>query len=490
VLDETISKVDGKQLVKAADLPKPSPLLASLAIDSGVLSPAFSPGTREYTVSLPYAKESLGITAAPAYSPATLFLGAARITAGQPAAASLQVGQNRFVITVSAADTSSQYAITAARAAYVPPQDTSHTDTSHTDTSHVDHGKPKPGPNEILVLNWKHYGAILLNWDNQGLGENVVLTHFPLLLRLDGSNFDFSEAAADGRDLRIATSSGNLLPFELAAWDPTAKVAELWIMLDTLRIRDEKETLLLYWGNSAAAAVSDPAKVFAPDGGWSGVWHLNEAGRGSAGEYEDATGRFNATGGAGDGKNVPARRAGVVGYGQDFKAKNVPTFLSMPSAFDPGDKAWTFTAWIRRIGNEKSVIFHKMSGNQAYEQRFEIATLAGVGEEVTVTRDGAYFITGVYLPDEAFVQLGVVWDGTQLHCYLDGFEQNAMDWTQGGKSGAEVFLGAASRYGAYGFHGMMDEVWFSSEARDPRWMQLLYENQMPYSGFVGFLKLQ
>ncbi|MCS3732494.1 cadherin-like beta sandwich domain-containing protein [Mucilaginibacter dorajii] len=87
-------------------LPAADVSLASLAINGGALSPAFSGTTFTYTASVPYSFSTLNITPVTNAADATVTVGATTISAGAPSASvPLNTGlPNRIRVTVTAAD--------------------------------------------------------------------------------------------------------------------------------------------------------------------------------------------------------------------------------------------------------------------------------------------------------------------------------------------------------------------------------------------------
>ncbi|MDB5105148.1 MAG: hypothetical protein JWP91_2837 [Fibrobacteres bacterium] len=479
-LDMLISKQDGKQVIVNATLPKPSPDLASLQISPGALTPAFAPSVKEYAVSLPYDQDELGITLIPKYAPATVRVGTDVFvsgSAGKPV--DLEVGLNRLVINVTAADTSTQYVLNATRARQIVPVDTTPVDTV----------KPPADTTKLDILAWKHKAMLVPNFKQVGIGKGSLVTGFPILIRLEQTGafpFNFMEAAADGADIRFTTADNRILPHEITRWDQVKGDARVWVRFDTLNSSNDSGYFMMYWGNAAAVTTSDPAKVF-PPGQWSGVWHLEESSLGAFGDFKDATGRFNGTGG-GFSKGQPVRRGGECGYGQDFKSTNDQAFIRLPEEYDPGKDAWTMHMWVKREGVEPGVLFNKADGTTANQQRFQLNSLA-TGQRLSLSRAGANFLTTVYLPQDNFILIGVVYNGTKASVYVNGAFKESLDWTQGPHAFAKTYLGASDARGTDGFHGILDEVWSSSKAQSSAYMRLIFESQKLYSDFISILPL-
>jgi hypothetical protein len=511
-LDMRIAKVDGKQVVTSMVVPKPSPNLAALGVSPGTLVPPFDPAIKEYAVSLAPNQTWLQVTMTPAYAPASLWAGLTRAESGVPVKPfDMAIGENRVVLSITAADTSTQYVIKATRAPKAPidpvtPPDTSiappDTSIAPPDTSIAPPDTSVAPPDTSIAppdtsvappdtadtgpfAAWKHQALISLEFPQVAIGRDFEVTDFPLLLRLDKNKFDISEAAADGRDLRFATAAGKILPYQLMNFDQGAE-ARVWVKVDTLRGRDDTSPILMYWGNPAAVSASDPAAVFSAASGWTGVYHLEETGKGAAGEYQDATGQFPGTA---VGATMPGRKISAIGYAQDFNTTNSQAVIQLPGAFDPGPNAWTVQMWVRQEGADLGVIFKKGEGPTPNDQRFQLFSQEN-DHRLVVQRNGASLATKTYLPQDQWFQIGITYDGSKVRIYENGQEHEIADWTQGNHASAKTLLGAADDRGTSGFHGALDEFWVSRVVRSRDFMRLMYESQKPNSPFVTVLPLK
>lgn len=131
--------------------------------------------------------------------------------------------------------------------------------------------------------DWNHARRISTDPSAAGIILSGDLIGFPLLIRLDTGNFDFSQASPDGSDIRLAKSDGRPLPFEIEFWDSLQSRAALWVRMDTLRARRPGAYIMLHWGNSGASVQSQPVAVFDTASGFAGAWHLHrESGADSA----------------------------------------------------------------------------------------------------------------------------------------------------------------------------------------------------------------
>lgn len=469
VLDLLIRKEGGVQVVSSLlpvpVKPTPSVRLASLGLSPGSLVPAFDSLVDDYAVNLPYDQSSIILTPVPAVDTAEIRVEGVRLPRGVPTdPIELHVGQNEISIRVSVGDFTGIYSVKVDRAGRGdPPLDT-----------------VKPG--DPQMMDWKYKTTVHFNVPYLGIGKGQV-EEFPLLVRLDKVNFNFSQARSKGQDIRFARA-GKLIDHEVTRWDTAAEVAEVWVRLDTVRLDTAFAPLHMYWGNAAAPTVSDGAKVFRSTGGHAGVWHLNESGKGEGDEYKDATGRYHGRGEGGSRKG-PRRISGVVGYGQNFRFGGTPGTILIPGSFDPGPQ-WTMHLWIKSEGNSKGVIFQKWNSWAENDMRFQVTVQDGTGQKIAIHRAGAGSLyTDIYVPDQ-FIFLGITYDGEKVSFYVDGFLRESIHpWKQGSNPGGAVLIGASNYQGSdLNFNGSLDELWFANTPRSPAWMRLAYENQRPFSYLV------
>src|SRR6185369_15564240 len=109
---------------------------------------------------------------------------------------------------------------------------------------------------------WTYARKIEVGPVSTGAGTSGLITDFPLLVRLSSTNFDFSQAAPDGRDLRFTGPGGKILDFEIERWKRTESLAEIWVRLDSLRLDAPGQEITMHWGRPDAVPVFSGARVF------------------------------------------------------------------------------------------------------------------------------------------------------------------------------------------------------------------------------------
>ena len=141
----------------------------------------------------------------------------------------------------------------------------------------------------------------------------------PLLVRLDSTAVDFSVATP--KSLRVIRD-GNLLPFQVAAWDSAHGQGTLWVRVNGIPGGTDSLRLLVLWGNPVATELSSASDAFPAEQGWL----LNDA-------LEDSA-------------------VGVVAGAASFDglASGPGAARTLPDSFAMAPVGWTVTGWLRVDG--------------------------------------------------------------------------------------------------------------------------------------------
>ena len=209
-----------------------------------------------------------------------------------------------------------------------------------------------PGVTTVIPFtDWSYYTTIKVNATPRStLGGPV--TGIPLLLRLDSGNFDFSQARADGADIRFSKEDGSSLPCQVQSWDSLQRQALVWVRVDSVFGDTSGHRLKMYWGNTRAVA-GDTA-VFDSADGYVGSWHLDRQPSGSPAAFGDAgNGRdaARAMGSLGVTDSMPLIGAadGRIGGGVPLNGKDA---YLMASKEYPGPSGFTVSMWFRTTTQE------------------------------------------------------------------------------------------------------------------------------------------
>ena len=98
--------------------------------------------------------------------------------------------------------------------------------------------------------DWSFSQTITVNTSSTGANVAGNVTNFPMLVRLNPSNFGgFAATLANGADIRFANSKGIHLPYQIERWVPgSLDTAEIWVLLDTVFGNNATQAFTMYWG--------------------------------------------------------------------------------------------------------------------------------------------------------------------------------------------------------------------------------------------------
>jgi len=219
--------------------------------------------------------------------------------------------------------------------------------------------------------DWHYYRAVTLNTTSSGASVSDSVTNFPVLIRLNAGNFNFSQAKSDGSDIRFSKSGGAHLPYEIERWDQANQVAEIWVRLDMVYGNNSDQSIIMYWGNGSAVDRSDGAAVFNTNDGFAAVWHLGEDGNTGAGGYRDAT--SNTLHGTGYNLTASSDVEGMIGKAQDFNGSSSYMDIAGSSGSSinfPEDGNYTVSAWANVDVLDGT--FHPIVGKGDYQYQLVI----------------------------------------------------------------------------------------------------------------------
>lgn len=118
------------------------------------------------------------------------------------------------------------------------------------------------------------------------------LEYFPILVKLDSENFNFSAAASDGSDIRFVSADDTSLSFERARHDDVVEEAEYWVNIPSVSDVEDTE-FYLYYGNSE---VGDASSSDVWDANHIGVYHMGDETSSSISDSSIAGNGGNKTG--------------------------------------------------------------------------------------------------------------------------------------------------------------------------------------------------
>lgn len=329
---------------------------------------------------------------------------------------------------------------------------------------------------------------VRLNTTEAGAGIAGDVYDFPVLIRLDEDNFDFSAARGDGSDVRFTKSDGDPLPFEIERWDAEKPSAEIWVLVDTVRGDDSMQHIILLWGVAPKGAASDGGAVFDTARGMQAAWHLGEAGGDTV---RDAT--INGFFGIPYGMSTGTYIEGIIGYAQRFDGAS--SYIAMPTTADsrlnfPENGYFTLSAWVLVDTLDDNYHAIVTKSNQLY------------GLSVITTNSWEFFEferEDSWKSNQAPAQSGSwkhvvgVSAGEKQFLYVDGECVDSVAEAIGAKkyrvTTDPVTIGKRTSASIEGwFSGLIDEVRIANSALSADWIRLCYMNQRPDDALVEILE--
>ena len=335
---------------------------------------------------------------------------------------------------------------------------------------------------------WAYSQTIKLNTAATGANIDSNVYNFPVLIRLNTSNFNFNQLSdqSGGTDLRFAKSDGTHLAYQIERCDGVSDSAEVWVHLDTVRGNNSTQYLKMYWGKSGAGDSSRPRQVFDTAKGWRGVWHLN-----GTNNLTDQTARqlvdtnHSTSSDAGNiGSSIAMGQGNWIGVPPSLMAGmdsnitvsfwNKGNTTGLPKSDDRIDIIMSSGAqWYNgfgwRIMQDTSINCYWGDGNGANNVNYKLTTTSqwkGQWNHWAFRRSpGTWWL---YI------------NGAQV---ATGTTNRAMN----GNAVNRVELGSQDCGGDYSYRGKLDEMRFSRTTRPSQWLKLEYENQKSNQTLISFV---
>jgi len=352
----------------------------------------------------------------------------------------------------------------------------------------------------VVYPFWKYSRHLILNTSISGANVGGNVNNFPVLARLTSAIFDFSQAQADGADIRFAKADGAPLSYEIERWDIVNKLAEIWVKVDTVFGNNDSQSIVMYWGNGAAIGESNSGIVFDTSSGFEGVWHLAEAGNTLA---IDAT--KNHYDGTPSGMTSASAVSGVIGIAQAFDgtSSSLTMLNTASSKLDFAQNGnysislWAYidtvdTAWCEIAGKGHEQYYLKFKGNGTKKATWEFVEFQD--------QQGWDFTEDLVPPapgSKSWVYITGVRNGANQYLYINGslasdtiklqagvYSRNSLDNFVIGKYARSVTI--PYNEGWCYFDGMIDEVRVSSGVPSADWIQLCFMNQKSDDNLVLF----
>ncbi len=324
---------------------------------------------------------------------------------------------------------------------------------------------------------WQHEGSLFILTTPGGadLAEDASVDGFPLLVRLDGGNFDFTQARAKGEDIRFS-AAGKPLVYQIEDWDAAKAFAAIWVRIPHIKGNAQQE-IRLHWGKADAASESNGPAVFSADNGYASVIHMNDSLRDELGTVNPVDTGTTAV-------------AGMIGQGRHFTEGKGINCGDHIKTYPCGDAAFTSQAWFRADAVNSTIVCWgrypvRLNGNTGDGNLVNIELTSPPG--LRWTSDGPGGVPAKSSPALGqWHQVAATYENGTSRIYVDG----ALDGSNYAKAAMSVTNDIYMDIGGhrnFNFAGDIDEVRVSRVARSADWMKLEYANQKARQTLVGSL---
>lgn len=331
-------------------------------------------------------------------------------------------------------------------------------------------------------------GYVIINSSGSGISSKAVLIDFPLLLRLDKENFDFSQALPQGEDIRFSKTNGASLSFEIEQWDTLARKAAVWIRIDTIYGNRTEQRFVMKWGDTAVQSRSNGKEVFKNTSGFAGVWHLNENPGSGSNSIKDRTGNgFNGTPcGTMTGENSVN---GMAGKAIMFDGKDdYVTAGKLNIADNYSLSCWVYADDLTEAA--RRFIWKEYSYTLWYDAQGK-----GVRVEHFTLQDTVVVWRGIYQDNSRMIPLDTaVWyhlagtyDGDKIRLYINGDLADSTNTIGKYPVSSNELLSIGGRKDEY-VKGIIDEVRIENRARSADWIKLSYLTQCENNCIVKLIR--
>jgi hypothetical protein len=384
-------------------------------------------------------------------------------------------------------------------AAPAPADATTSADTAPPADSGVEAaGPPITAPAPTELAKFKYTRAARLDTTPSGANVPGNVDGFPVAVVLDGTSFDFSQARDRGQDVRFAKADGTPLPYAIESWDEAGRSAALWVKVDRVLGNDARQSFQMYWGSAEAVDASDSKAVFdTRDGGFVGVWHLDEEGNDQPLGYKDASANeAHATGVMmAPGSRVPGR----IGKGtllQNGKAAPKDQWIKVDSdkrtTLNTTPKAITVSLWaLAKSFPDRSTIGGYETVISKGDTSWTLQRRGTNNDWESCTRVPAYHSCAISKTKTAldtWFHFTIVFANPTQTLYINGVK-DATATDQGWLMGDHPLgLGQQTQSldGKRNWDGILDEARVATVARSADWIKLDYESQRPGQKFLTF----
>jgi hypothetical protein len=322
------------------------------------------------------------------------------------------------------------------------------------------------------LLGWRYKRELIIDYTK----IDSDLTDFPVLVKLNSTNFDFSKAQSNGYDIRFVLEDGTLLSYERERHDSSNEKAEYWVKIPNVS-SSEDTMFYMYYNNPFADDGANPTNVW--DSNYKGVYHLNQDPSGTAPQIKDSTTNYN------DGTSNGSMTSDDLVEGQidgalDFDGSN--DYIEMGGDEKTSSLAiqniCTYEVWFKSFEDKNANIISQRENYPSHGRGISLNTSNIV---MFWSRDGGdnwKDVTTTYTLNTWIHVVGTQ-DNDVISIYVNGNFIGSL--TMSGNIGGRYY--SYHRIGDYTddslfFNGIIDEVRISNVVRSSAYIKATYNSDM------------
>jgi hypothetical protein len=320
-------------------------------------------------------------------------------------------------------------------------------------------------------------------------GANITETQydFPVLIRLNASVFNFSEAAEGGTDIHFEKADGTTLPHEIERWNESGQVAEIWVKMDTILANNRTQFIEMCWDDENTPGLQNA--VFDTGKGFAGAWHMNNNPSGGIHSVLDAT--INNNDGTCKGAMASANLVeGLIANGLTFDGVDDYVEIDYPARSLKFTGNLCISAWIKPLSDQTGnrTVLCRQYGSDAEESW----AMGLNNKKPTIRMKGLQtWLEGqTEFAAGSWYHIAAVRSTDTLNLFVNGALAGQVTGHTGNTftDDNEVTIGANKNGSgtANFFNGIIDEPRAMKSARSAAWIKLCYESQKLPCTFITF----
>jgi type II secretory pathway pseudopilin PulG len=344
-----------------------------------------------------------------------------------------------------------------------------------------------PNLSGVLIDGGPYYRTVTIDYTKVGTVNHTDQTNFPVLFAgtysylatvANGGNV----TNANGYDITFTSDAAghNLLPFERESWNASTGASVFWIKVPTVSHTTDTVIYLQYANSTITTDQSNKTGTW--DSNFKGVWHLDESGNGTSGEFKDSTSNANnGTGGNGTSSQTPTQTTGLIGYGQSFASASSQWIVKNSASNLPNINGnQTISFWYKVTSYSSDPLFMVSTQTNGFLSGANEIPVSSSNLIVQTASSNPLAYTSSSPTANAWHMVTHTWDGTTHRLYIDGSQQ--VTGTTSPDTGAcgTITWGTVENNSAGGgwyFNGLLDETQISNTARSADWIKTEYNSQ-------------